>query len=89
MNDTANEYWSKSFREQEESVDDLARMASIAETLCFSTFGEVASANGAWEDALFTIKHLVAMIDEFRADYLIALGSRCFRNGQPSCFIMS
>ena len=74
MNDTTKEYWRKSFLEQEESIDDLARMASIAETLCFSTFGEVTSDNGALEDALFTIRHLVTMIDEFRADYLAALG---------------
>jgi hypothetical protein len=75
MNDTPKNDWSKSFLEQEESIDDLARMASIAETLCFSTFGESTSDNGGWEDALFTIRHLVTMIDEFRADYLAALGN--------------
>ena len=74
MNDTTKEYWRKSFLEQEASIDNLARIASIAETLCFSTFGEVTSDNSAWEDALFTIRHLVTMIDEFRADYLAALG---------------
>jgi hypothetical protein len=73
MINQANERWSKSFLDQEEAVEDLARMASVAENRCFAAFGEVNAVGNDWEDALFTIRHLVSMIDRFRDDYFAAI----------------
>ena len=70
MNDAAKERWSKS--DQEEAVENLARMASIAERLCFATFGEVAR-DSECEDALFAIRHLATMIATFQRDYIAAI----------------
>jgi len=73
MNEPVKERWSKLFLDQEETVENLARMASVAENRCFATFGEVAAVGDDWEDALFTIRHLVSMIDRFRDDYFAAI----------------
>jgi len=73
MNEPVKERWSKLFLDQEETVENLARMASVAENRCFATFGEVAAVGNDWEDALFTIRHLVSMIDRFRDDYFAAI----------------
>jgi hypothetical protein len=73
MNDAVRERWCELFLEQEEAVENLSRMASVAESCCFATFGEVIAVDNDWEDALFTIRHLVSMIDRFRDDYLSAI----------------
>ena len=70
------------FLDQEESVENLARMASIAEKLCLTTFGQMAPADGSWDDALFSIRHLVGMIDEFRSNYLVALEKSMVQDDQ-------
>jgi len=77
MNDTAKERWSKS--DQEEAVEDLARMASITERLCFATFGEVARDSDS-EDALFAVRHLATMITTFQRDYIAAIHEESHRN---------
>lgn len=48
-------------------------MASVAENRCFAAFGEVTAVDSDWEDALFSIRQLVSMVDRFRDDYLIAI----------------
>ena len=73
MDDAVKERWWESFLDQEEAVENLARMASVAENRCFAAFGEVTSVGNDWEDALFTIRHLVSMIDRFRDDYFAAI----------------
>jgi hypothetical protein len=73
MNDAVKERWCESFLDQEEAVENLARMASVAENRCFAAFGEVTSVGNDWEDALFTIRHLVSMIHRFRDDYFAAI----------------
>jgi hypothetical protein len=73
MDDAVKERWWESFLDQEEAVENLARMASVAENRCFAAFGEVTPVGKDWEDALFTIRHLVSMIDRFRDDYLAAI----------------
>jgi hypothetical protein len=75
MNDAAKESWSKSFLKQEELVENLARMASITQDLCFATFGQSAPEDDRWEDALFTIRHLVSMIEDFQNEYLAAISA--------------
>jgi hypothetical protein len=70
MSDAAKERWTNS--DQEEAVENLARMASITERLCFATFGEVARESEC-EDALFAVRHLVTMITAFQRDYLAAM----------------
>jgi len=70
MSDAAKERWTKS--DQEEALDDLARMASITERLCFATLGEVAS-DSECEDVLFAVRHLATMITAFQRDYLAAM----------------
>jgi hypothetical protein len=71
VNDAAKERWSKS--DQEEAVENLARMASITERLCFATFGELAARDSECEDALFAIRHLATMITTFQRDYIVAI----------------
>jgi hypothetical protein len=73
MDDAVKERWWESFLDQEEAVENLARMASVAENRCFAAFGEVTPVGNDWEDALFTIRHLVSMIDRFRDDYFAAI----------------
>jgi len=73
MDDAVKERWWESFLDQEEAVENLARMASVAENRCFAAFGEVTPVGKDWEDALFTIRHLVSMIDRFRDDYFAAI----------------
>jgi hypothetical protein len=70
MAEGVNDYWRIAFLEQEEAVDDIARMASIAENLCIETFGDIAPDNSACQDALFTVKHLAEMIEDFQTTYL-------------------
>ena len=73
MDDAVKERWWESFLDQEEAVENLARMASVVENRCFAAFGEATPVGKDWEDALFTIRHLASMIDRFRDDYFAAI----------------
>jgi hypothetical protein len=83
MDDALKERWSKSFLDQEEAVENLARMASVAENRCFAAFGEATPVGKDWEDALFTIRHLASMIDRFRDDYFAAIREDIMRSPAP------
>jgi hypothetical protein len=83
MNDAVRERWCELFLEQEEAVENLSRMASVAESCCFATFGQIIAVDNDWEDALFTIRHLVSMIDRFRDDYLSAIRDNVTRLPAP------
>ena len=69
--------------DQEEAVENLARMASITEIICLSTFAQAAPADGSWDDALFSIRHLVGMIDEFRSNFLVVLEKSYREEAEP------
>jgi hypothetical protein len=83
MDDALKERWSKSFLDQEEAVENLARMASVVENRCFAAFGEATPVGKDWEDALFTIRHLASMIDRFRDDYFAAIREDIMRSPAP------
>jgi hypothetical protein len=73
MSNLAQQRWSKLFLDEEEAVEDLVRMVSVTEQLCFARFGEVAAVGPDWEDALFAMRHLRDMIDSFQGQYLAAM----------------
>jgi hypothetical protein len=87
MSNLAQQRWSELFLDEEEAVEDLVRMASVTEQLCFARFGEVAAVGPDWEDALFAMRHLRDMIDSFQGQYLAAMHEINIHNGveRPLC----
>jgi hypothetical protein len=84
MRDVVKDYWRISFLEQEEPIENIARMASITENVCFATFGESSPNNIDSEDALFTIRQLVAMIEDYRTHYHAAISLAACRPDEDS-----